>query len=153
MAHPKIEEANKFLKIADHMVYITFPAMKEQRLLIKILEQIHKAQKAMISFILDNEYQGKRIRLYAEPQVNFKTFLSCAPKYGIKEPHLDSIKKTASIIDMHIKSPMEFVKQDKLVIMSEGMQMESITHEQVKKHLIQSREMLKSIENQIKSEI
>lgn len=146
MVDQKIEEAKKFMKIADHMVYITFPAMKENRLLIKILEQINKAQKSLIAFILDNEYKNKRIRLYADPVANFKTFIELGPRYGLNAKHIETIKHTSALIEMHSNSPMEFVKNDKFIIMSETMQMESLTYEKVKNYLIQSKEMLKNAE-------
>lgn len=150
MLHSKIEEARKFLKISDHMIYITFPAMKENRLLIKILEQISRAQRALIAFILENEYDHKRIRLYMDPKANFGTFLECAPRYGFKSEHLEAIKQTAAIMEMHSNSSMEFVRQDKFVIMSEGMHLESLTYEKVKNQLIRSQEMLKSVESRLK---
>ena len=145
-----LNEAKKFLKIADHMVYITYPAMKEHRLLIKILEQVNVVQKAIISFILQNEYNNKSVKLYAEPKVNFQTFLGCSTKYGLSSENIDSIKQTAALIEMHSTSPMEFVRHDQFIIMSDNMHMESLTYEKVKNHLVQSKEMLENVEKTAK---
>lgn len=149
MANSRIEEAKKILKIADHMVYITYPVIKENRLLIKILTQINNVMNNVVLSVLENEYANKRIRSYADPKMNFQSFVESSKRYGLKASSIDSMKRIASIMEMHSQSPMEFVKNDSFVIMSDAMHTEEITYETVKSSLLIAKDVLSSVENRL----
>lgn len=149
MANARIEEAKRVLKIADHMIYITYPAIRENRLLIKILGQISSAINSTVLAVLENEYADKRIESYADPKMNFRSFVESSKRYGLKPANIDVIKKIAGLMEMHSQSPMEFVKNDRFVIMSESMQVEEITYEKVKSFLLSAKETVQSVENRL----
>lgn len=149
MINSRIEEAKKILKIADHMVYVTYPVINENRLLIKILSQINSIMNNVILAVLENEYANKRIRSYADPKMNFKSFVESSKRYGIGASGIETVKKVAAIMEMHSQSPMEFVKNDSFVIMSDSMRTEEITYNLVKSSLSVAKEMLSSVENRI----
>ena len=62
-------EANKRLKLADHMLYVTYPLVKDHKLLIHILENIDKSLKCSIDAYLRYD------RIYKRIKANPETFL------------------------------------------------------------------------------
>lgn len=146
MSKEDIIEAKRLLRIADHMAYITYPVLKEQRLLIKILEQINTALKMTVKAILDHEYLNKRIQKFDDPKLNFDEFISIAEEYGIEKGHINIIKRVSEIIDLHNKSPLEFVRKDAFIIMSDNLKTEQITLERVKIFLKSSKQILDNTE-------
>ncbi len=146
MAKREIIEAKRLLSIADHMAYITYPVLKENRLLIKILEQISSALDKTMKAILENEYYQKRIQKFDDPKLNFDAFLGSATYYGLEPIHIKTIKQIAGIMEMHKKSPMEFVRKDTFIIMSDNLQTEQISLERVKIFLKISQQILENTE-------
>lgn len=143
----KIAEAKRLLSVADHMAYISYPVMQESRLLIKMLEHIEKSLGQLIGAILDNEYLLKRAQQYSDPKDNFRTFVESSPRYGLKKGHLEAISQIKGLMEMHSQSPMEFVKNEKFIIMSDGSRMGELTLEKVKAYISLMKEMLKSAES------
>ncbi len=138
-----LEKSEKTIQTAGHLVYVTYPLIKDKRLLLKTLIEIKNSLASCINAILQYEYLYSRVRLAQNPGLNFKIFLEkCCPRYGISEPHTKLITKLFEIADKHKKSPMEFVKEDKIVILSENMNYETITLEKVKEFLEVSKDVL-----------
>ena len=138
-----LERSERTFQTASHLLYITFPLVREQRLLLKILLEIKESIKDAISSILQYEYLYKRIKLYQNPKTNFNTFLEkCAPKYGISKSICKEIKELFEIAKKHKESPFEFVKGEKVVIFSENSNHKTINLEKVKKFGEVNKEIL-----------
>jgi len=145
-----LEIAQKALQIADHMTYITFPLVKEKRLFLKILSELSISILNTINSVLQYEYYKKRIQIYKDARDNFITFKELSPRYGINP---EQLKKLIGIIDLsekHKKSPFEFVRNDKIVIMSEGMQTETLSLEKIKVLLLETKDFLRKVNIKIK---
>jgi hypothetical protein len=139
-----IQEAEKTIQTVDHMVYVTFPLIKDKRLLFKILQGIKIAITNCISSILQYEYLYKRITLYKDSKANFKTFTEkCAPKYNISREDINSILELFDFVEKHKESPFEFVKDEKIVILSNNMQPKTLTIEKTKEFLIVAKDILR----------
>ena len=111
-----LRESEKIIKTADHIIYVTLPLVKDKRLLLKMLQEIKEAVVKSINALLQYEYLFKRIRLSKNARTNFKTFEEkCAPKYEIKEKELELILELLNLTERHKKSPMEFVRDNKIV--------------------------------------
>jgi len=112
-----IENAKKHFKIADHMAYVTFTLLKENRIMIKILMELSEAISSLIKSFLYYEYSFKRINIYKDPKRNLKTFVeSVAPRYIDKKCVVDMIN-IIEINKKHKQAPIEFVRRDKFVIL------------------------------------
>lgn len=141
-----IEEAKRILKTADHMLYITYPVIKENRLLIKILEEIHYAMQKIIESILKREYTMKRIRLYTDVKANMETFeQKCAERYGLSE-QLEGIRQISYLYNAHKSSPVEFSRSNKYVILADNLHTENITLPKMKGLLSVAKETLRKTE-------
>ncbi len=138
-----LKKAKQALKMADHLTYITFPLVKENRLLLKILQEIYTSVHYIINSILQYEYAYKRIQIYKDPKENFRTFKKLAKKYRIGEEQMEKITEILLLNELHKKSPFEFVKNDKVVIMSDNLKTETLTLEKVKDFLLEAKDFFR----------
>jgi hypothetical protein len=136
--------AEKKIQTADHMTYVTFPLIKDKRLLLKILQEIKNAAVNCISSILQYEYLYKRITLYKDSKLNFKTFIEkCTPRYQITKGEVDLILELFDFMEKHKESPFEFIKEDKIVILSDNLKPKMLTVEKTKEFLILIKNILR----------
>lgn len=143
-----LEEARRLIKTADHMIYVTYPILKENRLLIRILEQLNNAIFNIVNAILKHEYNFKRIKIYNDVRTNLETLeTKCAPRYGIPKENIEGIKHIFRLIEKHKTSPMEFVRQNKFIIMSDNLETENVTLDKLKFFLVIAKDTLKKAEN------
>lgn len=148
-----LDKASKALGIADHMAYVTFPLIRENKLLLRILTEIHTCLINLISAILQYENYYKRINLYKNADDNFETFKEVSVSYGISLDQINRILEIFRLVERHRKSPFEFVKNDKIVIMSEGMKTDTLTLEKIKFFLFETKDLLRKAQNVIKKRI
>ncbi len=128
-------KAERSLKTADHMVYITYPLIKENRLIKKILEDLYESASATVQAILSYESAYKRITLQ-DSKTNWAIFKEqCAPRFNIEMPELQVLFELFSLAEKYKSSSMDFIRKDKLVIMSDSLRTESVGLEQLKKYL------------------
>jgi hypothetical protein len=148
-----LEEIKRSLRTADHMLYVTYPVIKESRLLIKAFEEIHSVVSKLIELILKHEYHYKRVQLYSNPNLNLTVFEQrCAERYKLTEEDIVGIKQIIDIYQSHKSSPVEFVRQNKFVIMSDNLKTESITLPKLKTMLSAAKNLVKRTEITISSE-
>jgi len=138
-----LEKSEKTIQTASHLLYTTYPLVKDKRLLLKILTEIKNGIASCMNAVLQYEYLHGRVRLSSDPKLNFKKFLEkCCPRYNISETNVKKITKLFDIVEKHKASPFEFVKEDKVVILSENLNSETITLEKVKEFLDSSKIVL-----------
>ncbi|MCK4552688.1 hypothetical protein KAT80_00600 [Candidatus Pacearchaeota archaeon] len=145
-----LEEAHKIISIADHMLYVTFPLIQDKKLLLKILLDTKIAISKCISSVLQYEYLYKRIKLCNDPKTNFRTFTEkCAKRYNITEQEIRLIAELFDVVEEHKKSSMEFMKNEKIVILSQNLQQKIVTIEKVKEFLILAKNILEKIKKTV----
>lgn len=143
--------AEKTIQTADHMVYVTLPLIKDKRLLLKILQEIKNAMALCINSILQYEYLYRRIALYKDSRLNFKIFIEkCVPRYGITKEEMNLIIDLFDFVEKHKESPFEFVKDEKLVVLSDNLRPRTMTVEKTKRLMIVAKSVLKKTRHMIK---
>ena len=70
-----LNTAIRSMQIADHITYITFPLVNEQRLILKIFDEIYKSIINCVNAILNYEYLYKIIQIYSDNRENMRTFI------------------------------------------------------------------------------
>ena len=141
--------AAKAIQTADHMTYVTFPLIKEKWLLLRVLSELNLAVISIINAVLQYEYNRKKINIYPSARENFRTFKELARDYGIGPEQLSRLVELVSLNESHKKSPFEFVKEDKIVIMSDGTRSETLTLQKIKEFLIDSKDILRKVNKKI----
>lgn len=147
-----LDKASSILKTADHMLYMTYPLIKEKRLLLKILTEIYLVVLNIINAILQYEYFYKRIQLYKDARTNFEIFKQrCSPRYSISQEQIEKIKEIFDLTEKHKNSPFEFVRNDKIVIMTNALHTDTITIEKMKSFILLSKDLLRKAETIIRA--
>jgi len=145
-----LQEAIKAMQIADHMAYVTFPLVNEQRLLLKIFDEIHKSILSSITAILNYECLHKHINIYTDNQENIKTFQKCAREYNISDRQIKTIMEIIELNIDHKASAMEFVRKDKIVILSDNLRTRTLGIQKIKEYLLLAKELLMKVNQKTK---
>ncbi|MDD5192195.1 MAG: hypothetical protein PHH54_00180 [Candidatus Nanoarchaeia archaeon] len=148
-----LKEAIRSLQIADHMTYVTFPLVNEQRLLLKIFDEIYKSIRNCVNAILNYEYLYKRVHLYVDNGENMRTFAKCAKSYNLSHEQVKKILEILELNKKHEQSAMEFVKKDRIIILSESLGTQTIDVRKIKEYLILAKELLMRVNEKVKAQI
>jgi len=131
------EKAAKNIKIANHMLGVTFLLVKDPKLLLAIIENIFLAYTNTIAAVLHYERLFKRIPPF---QDTFESKLNMfrekiIPKHNMDKSYLIEVQDIRDIIIDHKKSPVEFKRGNKLVICTENYRMKTISERDIQKYL------------------
>jgi hypothetical protein len=145
-----LKEAVRHLQIADHMTYVTFPLVNEYRLLLKIFDEIHLSIIYCVNAILNYEYHYKRIRIYSSYEENLDTFIRIAKNYGLNHEQTKRIKEIIELNKKHKKSAMEFVRKERIVILSDNLGTQTMDLQVIKQYLLLAKELLKEVSKRVR---
>src|SRR3989338_1590780 len=108
------DSAGKKLKIADYMLTMTYPLVKDPKLLLSVVENLFLAYSYSISSLLHYERLFKRIPPFHDDfSSKLDLFMDkCLERYGIDEENIRIIRDLREIIVAHRKSPVEFSRKD-----------------------------------------
>ena len=146
-------EANKHLRLADHMTYVTYPMLKDTKILISILDNLKKALNKALDAYLYYERLYKRISFFPE---DFNTKIdifqrSAAIRYDLRQ-YPELIKEINFIIKKHKEAPVEFAKGDKLIICNGDYQMKVLQITDVKNYLLKAKPFIFKLSNILKED-
>lgn len=148
-----LNSAEQKIRTADHIIYITYPLIKEKRLLKKIIEELYESANSIVNTILSYEKFYKRIgpnEFNETPLTTFKE--KCAPRFSISPQELQTILELFSLAEKYKDSSMEFVRKDKLVIMNDNLRTESIGLDALKRYLSIVKILLQKTRSKIEQE-
>lgn len=112
------DSASKKLQVADYMLTMTYPLVRDPKLLLSVAENLFLAYSYSISSLLHYERLFKRIPSFHD-DFNSKLNLfmdRCLEKYGIDSENMRIIIDLREMIVAHKKSPVEFSRKDSFVI-------------------------------------
>ncbi len=143
------EEARKYLKSADHILFKTFPLLNDPKLLLKVMDNIFLSVANSMAALLYFEKKSGRINDFKD---NFETKLDlfrrkCLLHHKIDPNYVKFILEVKKIIIEHRKSPIEFVRKDKFVICSNDYKMKAIGMEDMKSYLQKTKAFYGRIDN------
>ncbi len=123
------DSAGKKLQIADYILTMTYPLIKDPKLLLSVAENLFLAYSYSISSLLHYERLFKRIPPFPDDfSSKLDLFMDrCLGKYGIDSGNLRIIKDLKEIIVAHKKSPVEFSRKDSFVICNGNYRLRTIS--------------------------
>lgn len=141
-------KARKRLKIADHMITMTYPLVKDSKLLLAVLENLFLALANSMASVLYYERLFKRIPPFHDTfESKFNMFRAkVVPRYKIDTKYVSMINEIKDIIVLHKKSPVEFTRKDKFVIASEGYKLKTISVSQIRQFIENSKKFINEME-------
>src|SRR3989344_1838480 len=144
------KEATRAFKIADHLIYVTFPLLNDQRLFATVAEKLKEALDKGMRAVLEFDYLYKRIQFVpAEFQTRVSLFQQYAPKkYGFGSMSFTTMQEVEEIVSRRRESPIEFIRRDRLVIASADYRLKTVNLDKMK-NLVQNTKTFISKVNEI----
>ncbi|KYK25726.1 hypothetical protein AYK26_01785 [Euryarchaeota archaeon SM23-78] len=141
------DKAIQKIKVADHMLFMTYPLVKDPRLLLSIIENIFASLDFGVSALLQHERLFKRIPPYHDSFTSrFEIFKDkMIPRHNLSPRHAKLIRELREIISEHKKSPIEFARKDKFVICSPTYSLKTIDINLVKKYIFETKVFVDNI--------
>lgn len=141
------DAAQKKLQIADNMLEISYPIIKDPKLLLSILENLFLALSYGMGALLYYEKDSKRISSFPN---NFASKLemfraTCSVRYGLGDESLKAMQEIKEILVAYRKSPVEFPRKESLIICDGNYGMKIISASLVKEYLEKAKLFIKSI--------
>jgi len=144
-----LQEAEKINKTIDHIIHVTFPLLRDKKVLIRTITELKKSAAYCINSILQYEYLYRRVQLYRNPKMNLKTFTNkCAQKYGLSPEETEKLKDLFRIVEQHNESAMEFTRNQRLVIITDS-QTKTVGIPEIKDFLEINKKMIKNAKSHI----
>ena len=139
------QESFKNYHVADHILTVTYPLIKDTKLLLGVTDNMFLALNNAMSSVLHHERLFKLVPIFEDTfESKFNIFrYKCVPRYKINQEYIDLIQELQEIIYLHKKSPMEFRRKDRFIICTKNYQMRGITTNQLKIYLQKTKEFLK----------
>lgn len=141
------DAASKKLHLADHMLTMTYPMVKDPKLLLSVIENLFLALTYGMSSLLYYERIFKRIPQFEDNFAEkFELFKNkCLEKYNIDSEIVKIMQDTKGIIVAHKKSPMEFPRKETLVICNGDYRMKTISANMIKGYVEKAKLFIKNI--------
>ncbi|MBI2631840.1 hypothetical protein HYW75_02455 [Candidatus Pacearchaeota archaeon] len=143
-------EAEKNWRSADHFIYVLYPAIKDEKLLLRSLENLYKGLVMAITTVLKLEYIHNKIELSKDQKKNLEIFFrKCALKYGMIESDLELLKKVIILGKKHKESGFEFPRNGRVVIMDDEGNTLTLSMDEMKKYLEVVRKLIINVKKQL----
>lgn len=145
--HMLRDKAKKKIQTADHMLTITYPLVKDPKLLIAVLENISEAIDLGITSVLEHERAFKRIPPYSN---NFQGKLNMfkqklAKRFNVDHKNLRLAQEVQEVLKYHKKSPVEFIRKGRFMISDENYNIKSIDYAKIKQFVGLSRNFVNQL--------
>jgi len=145
-----LKEANNAYNKADYLAYMTYPLIRETKLLGVIIDNINTALTKGIETVVAYDRLYKRISLIKSSFDKELAIFSghCSKRHNIDSSIISLIKEVSEIAKSRKESPMEFVRNNKYIICSNNYKMKTLTIDKVKNYLEATKQFMIKI-NQI----
>jgi hypothetical protein len=143
------EKAKKNIQIADHMLSVTYPLIKDTKLLLAIIENIFLAMTNSMASVLYRERMYKRIPPFQNSfESKFNVFRErFVHKYNIDKSLVADMQEIKNIIVEHKKSPIEFQRKDRFVICSSTYKLRTLSLNDIKNYLERAKIFIQEMDN------
>jgi len=112
------EQARRNIKVADHMITMSYPMFKDPKILVSAVNSLHQAAENSMTSILEYEKLFKRIPPYHDSMdIKAKLFKEkVMPRYKLNEKHNKTIRILIELSKAHKESAVEFPRKEKFVM-------------------------------------
>ncbi|MFH1065116.1 MAG: hypothetical protein V1734_01270 [Nanoarchaeota archaeon] len=147
-----ITEANTEFKKADHLAYVTYPLVRESKLLYAIAEVLYNSLHKGVGAVLEYERLYKRIPLVPGTfETEIELFKDVSARYGFNRNIVLLLLDLRRLVKAKKASPVEFVRKDKFVICDDEYTMSVLDISKIKGYVIDSREFMEKLNHVMRS--
>ncbi len=145
-----LQKAKEQINIGDHLLYMTYPVLKENKLIISIAENIYNSMIFSMDALLMHERMYKRISIYQDNlSSKIEVLRKISERCKINKEAILMIQDLKMFLDERKNSRVEFAKNDKYVLFNQKQQLRSLGIEKLKQNLNISKVFLNGIEGLI----
>jgi len=139
----KIEEAERLHKASEHLVVVSYPFVKDSKLLLRALDSLFNSINLSIGAILSFESFYKRANEGNNFRENLSIFLNkCALRYGLSIEEQEMLKKIFILKQKHEESGFEFSRKGKIIMLDDSLGFSQLEPEVMKNFLKISKKVL-----------
>jgi len=148
-----LNEANRLLRTADHLAYVTYPLVKDNKLIMAITENLAEAMTKAVDAVLSYDIYYKRImNVPSDFQSRLEVFkTSCMPRYRINLNYLSLIRDLKNIQDIRKRTRMEFIRNDKYILTQENFKLRTLNYQGIKNYITLSKSFFEKINSIFKN--
>ncbi|MBS3149973.1 hypothetical protein J4455_04775 [Candidatus Woesearchaeota archaeon] len=143
-----LKEAQQCIKTADHLCYVTFPTVNDNKILMAIAENIYIGMVSAMEALL--QYEKEFRRLYNIPEnfdLRFDLFKSnLAKKYNIDRTYIYTMDELRKLLQLHKKSQMEFNRKGSYVILADDFKLKTLNINKIKQYVNNAKPFINDID-------
>lgn len=141
------EYSKKKLHVADHMLSVTYPLLKDVKLLVAVMENTFLAYTNAMSSLLSYDRMFHKIPAFEDNFASkFNMFrLRSVEKHKLDKKYLEDIQNLKILLMEHKKSPVEFSRKDKLVICSDRFDVKTISVKDMQRYINNCRLFIQDV--------
>lgn len=126
--------AEQAWRAAEHVLEITFPSIRDPKLLLRVIVFLEKAIKKTISLILKLEHIEKNLELTKSGSKNMSLFFdSVGSKYGLSPEDLEALKDVFDLGNKYRQSALAFSNKGRAVLFDDDLGEIIISYEHLEK--------------------
>ena len=144
----ELEAGRRHVHTADHLVSITYPLVKDSKLLLTAMDNLFSGARNLMSAILHYEEAFKRIPHFQEDYESMVRWFmsSCVPRYNLSRDYGVSMDELKVLAENHKSSTVEFSRGDGLVMFSDADNFRKITPSQLKSYVDVMKRLLLDVD-------
>lgn len=137
------DTAKKKLQLADHILTMTYPVVRDSKLLLAVIENLFLSLTNAMGSVLYYERTFKRVPPFQDNfSSKFNLFKEYANKKEINQDYIHMIQNIKNIIIQHKKSPVEFARKDQFVICNGNYKMQTLSVNELKTYIEKAKTFL-----------
>ncbi len=137
------KEAQNQIVLADHLLTMTYPLVKDPKLLVGIMKNLSKANNNIITGVLHIVSTKQQIIPTTTFITRFAQFKKAMKaKDMLDEEDFNNIQQIQKLEEKHKKSPVTFSRDQKYVLCNEDYTLTTLTEKGLKINLQQSKKTL-----------
>ena len=150
--HLAQEQAQRYYNAAFHLRAVTFPLVKDHKLLLGVLHNVFNSIEQAISALLTYERQLQLVPSYYDDfQSKFNLFrYRCMRRNNIAPEFSVFILQLKELIELQKKTPMQFQRGNRLVLSDHNYQLKVISISEIYDFLEKNKPFLEAVNKAIR---
>ncbi len=143
--------AIKHMKVADHILTMTYPLVQDPKLLKLVLKNIYLSlENAMVALLHFERLQKQSIVIKSE----FNYLVECVKpylkKHNISLEYTAFLKELNNIMKKQEKAGVEFIRKEKFVFTGKDYKLNTVTKKEMKDYIIKGKLFMRQVLDVIK---
>jgi hypothetical protein len=146
-----LEKAKEELRIADHMINVTYRLVNDQNIMLSVLSRLMDVLTYTVASILYYEMLYKRIPSFNNDFITMLDIFKarCTRRYHINIEYINLVYEVKAILEMHKKSPVVFKREGNLIICSDNYTTLAISPEKIKNYINKAKLFIREVETMV----